>query len=193
MGVREIKQEIRTRILKERALISEEEKKRLDRLLSERFFNLLSFKYASSVILYASLKHEPDTYNIILEALKKGKRVALPRCAADETRMDFFEIKSLDDLISGSYGIMEPDPYKCKKINPYSYDIAVVPALAFDSKGYRIGYGKGYYDRFLGDFKGTKIGLTYERLIEKNLPRGRYDKRVDIVITERGVNMVADS
>lgn len=191
MGVRELKKELRDNIIKKRTDLSAEQKDKLDRELCSRFTRLICYKHAKSVILYASLKSEPDTFSIMQQILKAGKRLALPRCVVEKTEMIFYEVRSNEDLVKGSYGIMEPNPSRCKRIDPFTFDIALVPALAFDSYGYRIGYGKGYYDRFLDRFEGTKIGMAYSDFLLKKLPRGRFDRKVDIILTEKGVNMVA--
>ncbi|PMP68103.1 MAG: 5-formyltetrahydrofolate cyclo-ligase, partial [Thermodesulfobacterium geofontis] len=98
----------------------------------------------------------------------------------------FGEIKSLNDLKVGSYGILEPqEPID---LDPEDIDIIIVPGIAFDLRGFRLGYGKGFYDRFLKDLKNpTKIGLIYNELIRDSLPTDDKDVRVDIVISEKRI------
>ena len=190
MGVREVKTEIRQRVKKARDALSPQQKAELDEKVYKAFINTLSYNHSRSLILNVSRGDEVDTLRIIEKALDDKKKVAVPRCVPQEVKLDFFEIKALSDLIKGHYGILEPSPELCKKIDPFEYDLCVVPGLCFDKEGYRLGFGKGYYDRFLEHFKGVKAGLAYSFLIEKYLPRGRYDKRVEIIITEKGVRRV---
>ena len=102
--------------------------------------------------------------------------------------MDFYEVNSLEQLKKGRYSIMEPDAKLCRQITDYSEGICLVPGLSFDLYGYRLGFGKGYYDRFLENFGGTTAGLCYSRCIEQKLPHGIYDKTVNIIITEKFTN-----
>ena len=121
-------------------------------------------------------------------ALKAGKRLAFPRCHPDTCTMTYGIVSSLDDLVEGAYGILEPrEDAEIYVPAPYKHDICVVPAVCFDKKGYRIGYGKGYYDRFLSGFGGTSVGFCLSRFLCDSLPRGRYDRAVDLIITEKGV------
>ena len=83
--------------------------------------------------------------------------------------------------------MLEPIPEKCRKLNDFTSSVCIVPALVYDKQGFRLGYGKGYYDRFLSGFHGVTAGLIYSDFVVKSLPRGRFDKASDIAITEKGV------
>ena len=96
------------------------------------------------------------------------------------------------ELIPGSYSIPEPAA-DCETLTDLSGSICLVPGLVFDNEGYRVGYGKGYYDRFLSRYPFTKIGIVYSDLILDKVPRGRFDRRVDILVTERGIKVAARS
>ena len=102
--------------------------------------------------------------------------------------MDFFFIKSYDDLSPGKYDIPEPVPEKCEQVRDFSSGLCLVPGLSFDYQGYRLGFGKGYYDRFLSRFGGITAGICYAKCTVSELPRGVYDRAVDILITERFIN-----
>ena len=123
-------------------------------------------------------------------------------CSSDlgDNTLSFKTINSTSELYSGSYNILEPP-----KSNPDFKDlvknrisdgkrpplaVCVIPCLSYDSEGYRMGYGKGYYDRFLPDFEGTKIGLCYSEFKSSRLPKGKYDIKLDVVITEKGVAVI---
>lgn len=106
--------------------------------------------------------------------------------------MTFFEIASLDDVSVGYKGILEPAQHLTRSISPddadYAASVCLVPALAFDRRGFRLGYGGGYYDRFLATYPGTPIGLARaSQISEEDLPCDRYDQRVRFVATEAGV------
>ena len=131
---------------------------------------------------------EIDTWRIFDAAIKAGKKVAFPLCFEDNT-MKYYYVNSRDDLETGSFGILEPKK-GLEEYSPQSLSLCVVPGIVFDKEGYRIGYGKGFYDRFLSTFPGVKVGLVYSNMIVPKVPRGRFDKHVDILISERGVNAV---
>lgn len=153
-----------------------------NRSITESVLNSTWYKKADKVFAYWSVGSEVDTRKIIEDALSCGKRVALPKCSDSQGNMKFYYIDSLSDLTEGMYGISEPSGDVCA--DDYTADsLCLVPALCFDVDGYRLGYGKGYYDRFLSRFKGISIGLAYEECLTDFLPRDKYDKRADYIIT----------
>jgi 5-formyltetrahydrofolate cyclo-ligase len=142
--------------------------------------------------MYAPIKSEIDVMPIFKEALEKGKRVAFPKCNVEERTMKFHFVTSEDDLSPCAYGIREPkedlevyDPTSTKGVA-----VCYVPGLAFDVYGYRLGYGKGYYDKFMNQFTGCTIGLVYSEFIINNLPKGRFDCHCDIMLTEKGIKPI---
>lgn len=187
VNIKELKTEIRNTYKEKRKTISLEDRKLMDSAICKKFLSLSSYRFADTVLLYSPLKYEIDTLTIATDALSKGKKVAFPRCIEDN-QMVYHYISSLDDLSPGMYGIREPND-TLPIFTPAAADrvICVLPAIVYDKSGYRLGYGKGYYDRFLSDFKGTKAGLIYSDYILENIPHGRFDLRSDFVITEKGV------
>lgn len=185
--IRVIKSGIRADIRQIRRDLDEKEKKRLDKKLTNRLLNMWSFREAKILFCFYPLEIEIDTLQIMENALRQGKKVALPKCAEDEIKIDFYLIDSLDDVKKGKYGIYEPEPIPGKLISDFSTGLCIVPALAFDREGYRLGFGKGYYDRFLLAFGGETIGLSYDRCLLDKLPNGKYDKKVMKIITESKV------
>lgn len=190
-NIRDIKNRMRAEVRAARDALSPEEKTALDRAICQQFRGLASFRFSEILLAYYPLEEEVDVRPLIEEALSLGKRVALPRCH-DGNLMDFYFIKSLSDVESGAYGIMEPRE-DCER---YGQDgtkpaIMLIPALAYDKFGYRLGYGRGYYDRYVNRFGGVKAGLCYRAFFKTApLPRGRYDMAVDYVVTEKGVKLV---
>lgn len=148
-------------------------------------------------MLYSPIGSEIDISPIARAAFKAGKRVAYPRCIANTYEMAFHYVDSPERLVPGSYGILEPDeamPVLDKReVCERGKCICIIPALIYDKQGYRIGYGKGYYDRYLSDFNGTKLGVSYSELILDKLPHGRFDLHTDLIVTERGVNITSEN
>ena len=181
-----LKTELRTQYLAKRKAIPADKKKELDAAICRRLAATVSFRFADTVMLYSALPSEIDMTEIINLALSQGKRVLLPRCIPDTPLMNFHEVKSVTELTKGSFSIMEPseDAPVCV---PTEADkaICIIPGVLFDPNGHRVGYGKGYYDRYLSDKPVQKIGVVYDDFILHDLPHGRYDLSVDLIITEK--------
>jgi len=148
---------------------------------SFKITELYEYKKAETVFIYVSYRDEAKTDELIRKALE-DKRVLVPFCVDLNGTMIACEIKTLNDLKEGAYGIKEP-------VNPVKYegdiDFSVIPGLAFSKDGYRIGYGKGYYDRFLENNPTFKVGLTFDELVFDEIPKDEFDKKVDCIITPR--------
>lgn len=142
------------------------------------------YQNAETVLLYASLENEICIDSVIEDALVKGKKVALPVCVNSVGKMEFYYINSIKDLKKGFFSVREPDTDICKICHDFSNSICIVPGIAFDSQGYRLGYGKGYYDRFLQKFTSVSVGLCYNELVIDELPSDNYDIPVDYIITQ---------
>ncbi len=161
--------------------------------LDQKIFSHLScvevFSNAGLVLTYVSYRSEVDTHAIINALLKEGRRVAVPRCDKKTHTMSFFELSSFDDLELGAHNILEP---KKSLVNAVTIpdmvgSACLVPGLIFDTRGRRIGYGGGYYDRFLAFYPGEKIGLARNSQICGNgLPQEATDVPLDYVVTETG-------
>lgn len=186
--IRVLKRELREKYSAMRDEIAPEKREEFDRKIYDRLIASITYRHSNEILLYASMGSEIDTWRIMESALKAGKKVAFPLCFPDNT-MKYYYVESKDDLEEGSFGILEPKKGLTEYV-PTTLSLCVVPAIVFDKEGYRIGYGKGFYDRFLSKFPGVKVGLVYSSMIVPKVPRGRYDKHVDIVISERGVNAV---
>ena len=163
------------------------EKDYKNQLIYQNIKQILKKSKDKIIFTYVSSKIEVDTFRIIDYSLKAGKYVAVPKCLDNLGNMEFYCIPDLDCLKLGSFGILEPIPQKCKKISDYSTGICFVPGLSFDKQGFRLGYGKGYYDRFLKKFNGTSIGLCYESNIKNYLPYDQYDQKVNALITDQKI------
>jgi len=178
-----------------RLQMSMDERQRRDEAICRAAEGLISFRHAEFVLLYAATQGEIDVTALAEAAFRKGKTVLFPRCDKKTHTMKYHSVKSLDELVPDSYGICEPP-----EENPI-YDVenekgsavCFVPGLVYDKCGYRLGYGKGFYDRYLSAFSGGTIGVVYSDYILNEVPRGRFDVSVDVLLTEKGVKMTKDS
>lgn len=189
--IREQKDLLRQQNMQFRKGLSAEKKENMDRAILKRVLALHEYAVANVLYTYVSKVLEPDTAALITSALKAGKHVAVPRCLPKTSEMEFLELSSLSELEPGTYGVLEPIPGKCRPVREAGSAFCVVPGLSFDSKGYRLGYGKGYYDRFLSKFSGFTVGLCYSGCVRWNLPHGFYDRPVNMLITEKYIRRMA--
>jgi len=139
------------------------------------------FESAKVVGTYYAVGSEVTTELVIKRATILGKKIALPR--VEEDKITFYEPSSTKSLIRGRFGILEPQPYE--QMN--DIDILIVPGIAFDKKGNRLGYGMGFYDRLLSCKRTFSIGLAYSFQLLENLPYDKYDKRLDAIASEDGI------
>ena len=167
-----------------RSAINENERKQKSLAICKKIIALPQFSSCDTLFIYSPIKSEADPTYLFDEAKKRGIRVAFPISITDNFTPDFRLVTSLDELSLGTYGIREPRS-DAEKATFSTRSICVVPALAFDSFGNRLGYGKGFYDRFLNDFAGLTIGITYTELKCDRLPTQSTDIPVDIIITDK--------
>jgi 5-formyltetrahydrofolate cyclo-ligase len=171
-------------MLERRNTLSSSEIARLSKRAQEFVINSNEFKSAKVVGAYYAFGSEVRTDVILEKARALGKKVALPSVEGES--LAFYELSSGKYLVKGRFGIMEPLPYGSVD----RMDLLVIPGIAFDKKGYRLGYGKGYYDKFLSKKDVYSIGLAYSFQLLENLPKGKYDKKLDAVVTEKGIHHV---
>lgn len=179
----QIKKELRSRLLYERKLISKEKKDELSFKIAEKLFLTEEFKKADRIFCYVSKNDEICTEKIISYALSIGKKVAAPLCKGD--LMLFKYITGEGDLEKGCFSVYEPKK-SCSDAEITPDTVCITPGLCFNRQGYRIGYGKGFYDRFFEKNDCIKIGLCFEENIRAFTP-DKYDKAVDMIVSERGV------
>lgn len=183
--VRVLKNNLRSRYISLRKKMSPHTKEIRDSDIYNRVINLRQYKTVKTLLTYVSKDIEVDTLRLIDRALQDGVKVAVPKCINGTREMEFYFINSLDMLEKGTFGVMEPNPDVCRKLDNFSDSMCIVPGMSFDVSGYRIGYGKGYYDRFLAGYEGTTVGVCYADCVRwKSLPRNKYDRPVDLIVTE---------
>lgn len=180
------KKELRGHFLDKRRALTRAQIEALSESISKKLIALSEFERADTVLFFYPTRNEPELFVAINEALTRGKDVAFPISRPDTLTLDFRLISDLGELNEGTYKIYEPsDSAPLPTVTERT--LCVVPALSYDKKGFRLGYGKGYYDRFLPTFKGTSVGIAFDEFISSDLPALPTDIPVDILITQTGV------
>ena len=177
------KKEQRALCRKMRKEISESKRQVYDKILFDKVTSLDEFCRASVVLAYYPVNSEINTLPIIECALREGKRVALPISSTEDHTLTFRFINSLDELVVGAYSIPEP-PSDATLFANEKNSLCIVPGLSFDREGNRLGYGKGFYDRFLADFNGVTLGLCYSEFLLEKIPTDENDRKVNIVVSD---------
>lgn len=186
IDIRGYKQDLRTRSKERRRNMKSEEKQLLDKAVADNVRRLKEYRPAKTILIYMSTPIEVDTIGIIKNAWADGKKVAVPRCIPDTRDMEFHYIENLESLSVGTFSVLEPDP-SLPIVTDFSGCLMIVPGMHFDMKGYRIGYGKGYYDRYMVRFTGISAGICYSGELKPFLYHGRYDRHVHIVVTDKRI------
>lgn len=186
LDIRKYKTELRQRYKQNRQLLPPGQKADWDSRIRTHVLRLYQYKRCHTLLIYVSTEIEVDTRGIIEQALADGKKVAVPRCIPGTRMMDFHYIPSLEVLRAGAFSVPEPNPL-LPVVTSFASCLMVVPALSLDSYGYRLGYGKGYYDRYMSEFTGQSVGLCYARDFRRHMYHGRFDRPVDLIITEKGI------
>jgi len=189
------KNKIRRQALKQRRNFSPQSVAISSRAVAEQVINLPAYTQARCLHVYVSGKdNELDTLSLIEHSLHAGKEVAVPvigtRVPTPHTEvktraMAHALIHHPDELNAEHWGIRQPDPRTARWLSVWErIDLVVVPGIAFDRQGGRLGYGAGYYDRFLARFKALRIGLCYDELLCDEIPTQEHDIPMDLVLTE---------
>lgn len=185
------KRSLRQQMLARRRALSHDEWHAASQLAQQNLFSIEEYRQASCIALYSPTHNETDTANILTSAFKAGKRVLYPAVCGQE--MVLREVMGLESLTQGSFGILEPCSVGVDHAAAEA-DLIVVPGVAFDQCGHRIGYGKGFYDLFLGR-SGRKVhlvGLCHDfQLIDGHIPAEEHDIRMEIIVTEKRIIRVA--
>ena len=182
------KQRLREERLAAREALSEQERSVLDDRITQKLLATSEYAEATTVLTYVSVSSEVSTRMFIECALRDGKTVAVPRCLPGHC-LEFVAIASVEQLVSAPFNLLEPSKdLSALTENHMNNSICIVPALLVDAKGYRLGYGAGFYDRFLSTYPGKKICLAYQQSLSRTtLPHTAFDVAVDLVITESEV------
>ncbi len=182
--IRKLKMRLRMQFRAIREEMEPAARAQADISIADTVRSLWQYRASQQILVYVSTPIEVDTYRIIAQAWEDGKRVAVPRCVPDTRNMDFYYIESMDDLSPGSFGVLEPQEDPARLVKDFSQAMCLIPAFSYDYAGYRLGYGKGYYDRFLARFTGHMVGICYSSCVRRYLPHGRFDRPVQLLVTE---------
>jgi len=188
--IREAKSELRRNMVETVEKLSVDEIVEKNAAIDNRLFEFANFLEATIVLLYVNAAGEVATNRIIKKCYDFGKMVILPAFNVETGAATLMKVDNLDtDLVPGSRGILEPDTAKCKVVPIECIDIAIIPGIAFDEKGSRLGNGEGYYDRLIPDLPVTtrKVALTLENQMAPQVPMESHDKHVDIIITDKRI------
>jgi 5-formyltetrahydrofolate cyclo-ligase len=184
------KKVIREKILKKRANLPLNETLTKSKTIENKLFDTNEFKKANFIFSFISFKDEINTHEIIKNSINMGKRIGVPITVTKTKKMLVSEIKDFDrELEIGYYNILTPKKEFTRIVSPEIVDLVLVPGVAFDRRGYRVGYGGGYYDRFFSSLNKDviKIGLCYEMQVLPLIPFDSYDIPVDYIITEKSL------
>lgn len=181
----ESKKSIRKLVQERKAVFSRDERQNLDNIIFDKVINSDDYKNSHIIFIFVSYNNEVDTHKIIKQALRDGKILCVPKVISKEEGMDIVQIKSFEDLKEGAYGILEPVNNELK-IEENNIDLSYLPGLAFDRKGGRVGYGGGFYDRFLLKTRknSKKVGLAYKFQVFPEVPMEEHDVFINGIITD---------
>ena len=195
------KKELRKIKMHERDSLSRDEAQALSDIITDKILSLEEYREADTILTYVSCRSEVMTDRLILAALKAGKKVGVPKVEGDI--MNFYYINSLDDLEAGYFGVREPKPciisdtslssgskHAESLVSDPSGCLMIVPGLAFDKDLNRIGYGKGFYDKYFQshiDTPFTKCGIAFDIQLCEKIEADRYDQPLDMLVTENSV------
>lgn len=179
------------RAVAEARRLRQPDKDRLSRLIVERFIATDEYAACETLLSYVHVRNEVRTHDFLRDALKQDKRIAVPYCVGNE--LELFLLESMEELTPGTLGILEPKPElranASKKIDVADIDLIMVPGVAFDTRGGRLGHGRGYYDRLLAGKRpdAAAVAVAFECQLIPQVPMGRHDVPMDRLVTETAV------
>ncbi len=171
---------LRRELLLRRQRMDKSSKKKYDDFIHTKLTELVAERRPERVLCYISTETEVDTTEFLQDLLQARQEVYAPRCFGKE--MKFIRLSDLSHLKTGAFGI--PEPEGTEELRDFSGSLCVTPALAFSRDGYRIGYGGGYYDRFLKNYPGLSVGICWHDFLEE-IPHDSFDVPVQLLVTDR--------
>lgn len=189
-GGQNTKSSLRKTVLGRRNAMDDGVRTALSLAILDKIANLDCYRRSSVVLVYVGFGSELQTETFLRRVLDDGKVLLLPRVNREERRLDLHEVENLDqDLEAGTWGIREPKPDLCRRVEPAAIDFVLVPGVAFDPRGARLGYGGDYYDRLFAvctDSHPFLVAAALELQMVDEVPLEEHDARVDLIITEGG-------
>ena len=182
------KSALRRALLRQRRETDPAERRAIDRAITERVLQSEPYRHSRTLFVYYSVAEEIDTHAILSDALNSGKRVCLPKCLPGGVMQPRY-ITSEEDLTEESYGIPEPGAH-CPAAELTDIDLCLIPALACTAQGFRLGYGGGFYDRFLPRTPAYRMVLCAHARVLPQLPAEPHDVRCSCIVTEHEVMLI---
>lgn len=181
------KKALRSKILAARRALKENYRQRASLRMTDVFCALPDFREPRTVLCYASMPDEVQLRFLVERFLAAGVTVAMPRITG-KGQMEAVTLPALDSLVEGEYGILTPDPAKGEVIPPEQLDLIIVPGVAFDTRGERLGMGAGFYDAYMARAVNAKrVALAYSCQLVADIPMEAHDELVNKIITEQGI------
>lgn len=186
MLVSEQKEKLRKKLIKQRSELDDSIWKSKSMQVLENLKQTKAYKSSNVIHSFISMnsRNEVDNHDFIKNELAKKKRILVSISNFENSTLKHVELKNFDDLKPNKWGVLEPNYHTETNIQP---DIILVPLLAADNNYNRLGYGKGFYDRFLADTNAVKIGLLFERFVLPEIPTTKLDEKLDMLITEENI------
>ncbi|MBL4937123.1 5-formyltetrahydrofolate cyclo-ligase [Clostridium sp. YIM B02515] len=180
------KSEIRKKILEQRESIDSDIRSKWDESIFKRLITSELYKRANTIFTFVSFKSEVDTHMIINDAISNHKTICVPKINSKQEGIKLYKIDSFNQLKKGYFGILEPIE-SCQQVDKNSLDLILMPGVAFDRYGGRVGYGAAFYDRFISNMNKhvDKIALAYHFQVLDSVPMNEHDIRIDGIITEK--------
>jgi len=185
-----LKKEIRHQIISLRLTLSADEVRLKSARITDLTLNLPEWQRAKKVMIYLPFRKEVDTTGLISRAFAEGKHVVIPACRENPRRIIASRLLDIaEDLTPGAWGILEPKPEALRQVCPSEIDLVLVPGVAFDRCGNRLGYGAGYYDRFLRTLRPNvkAMALAFQLQVLEQIETKEHDSPVDMLVTEEGL------
>ena len=186
------KKDLRKSIKEKLAELSVPQYEDLSFQVAQELFNTDEWIDASTIAVTVSKAPEVDTFQIIRKGWEQGKRMVVPKCEPKSRQLNFRELKRFSELESVYYGLLEPIVSETESVSPEEIDLVVVPGLAFSKDGYRLGFGGGYYDRFLANYQGNTVSLAFENQMVPEVPVESHDIPVQKIVSSEGVITIGD-
>ncbi|MGZ7150724.1 MULTISPECIES: 5-formyltetrahydrofolate cyclo-ligase [Bacillus] len=184
--MREEKLRLRKQIIEHMNSLSEERYTTLSEQIAFSLYAQKEWAEAKTIGITLSMENEVNTYPIIEKAWEEGKNVVVPKCNKGTRTMSFRQISNFDQLETVYMNLREPIPALTEEVGADDIDLQIVPGVAYTGRGERIGYGGGYYDRYLVHYKGKTLSLAYSFQMVEHIPVEPFDKNVEKIITEKG-------
>ena len=192
-SVAQAKAALRTRVLTDRDALSSEVRAQASADITAHLVALPALAGAGRVLAYSSFGSEFDTRSLLDHVIASGRCLVLSRVDRGAHRLRLYAVANLErDLAAGTWGIREPDPDRCREVTLTDVDFVLVPGVAFDVRGGRLGYGGGYYDRLLADGAATLpcVAAAFALQVVDAVPREAHDRSMSALVTERGTTAI---